>query len=298
MKIILHKIFKKINTLTYTLYQKYLKKYVKLSSKPFITGDTFRSQSNHILDDTCSIDHRKIKEGDIIFIKTDYLNEFFELHVSALPNKLVLVTHNSDTNIKENPFGSKLSEKSIHWFAQNLEIDITLEPFIHPLPIGFENRNWIKNGKLSVLRNVQIKDNKKNKIFCAFNTSTNKERIEILHHLDFNNNVEYFRRTGHKKYMDTLSEYKVSVCPPGNGIDTHRIWESLLVGTLPIVKKSPFTKNLFSLGVPLVLINSWNELESINENFITDVYSNNLTKLREQRFTENLFWMEKIKNVF
>ena len=97
--------------------------------------------------------------------------------------------------------------------------------------------------------------------------------------------------------MDTLSEYKVSVCPPGNGVDTHRIWESLLVETLPIVKKSHFTKNLFSLGVPLVLVNSWNELQSINENFITDVYSNNLTKLKEQRFTENLFWMDKLKNI-
>jgi hypothetical protein len=97
--------------------------------------------------------------------------------------------------------------------------------------------------------------------------------------------------------MDTLSEYKVSICPPGNGVDTHRIWESLLVETLPIVEKSHFTENLFSLGVPLLLINSWDELEAINENYIADAYSNNLTKLREQRFTENLFWMNKLKKV-
>jgi hypothetical protein len=155
----------------------------------------------------------------------------------------------------------------------------------------------LKNGKLSVLGNVVIKDNKKNKIFCAFNTSTNKERINILHHLDLNNNVEYFRRTSHRRYMDKLSEYKVSICPPGNGVDTHRIWESLLVETLPIVEKSHFTENLFSLGVPLLLINSWDELEAINENYIADAYSNNLTKLREQRFTENLFWMNKLKKV-
>lgn len=298
MKIIFYKIFRKINTLAYSLYQKYLKKYIKLSSKPFITGDTLRSQSNHILDDTSKINPRKIKTGDLIFIKTDYLNKFLELNLSELPDKLVLVTHNSDINIKRNPFGNQLSEKSIHWFAQNLEIDTTLEPFIHPLPIGFENRNWLKNGKLSVLRNVKIKDNKRNKIFCAFNTSTNKERIKILHHLDLNNNVEYFRRISHKRYMDTLSEYKVSICPPGNGVDTHRIWESLLVETLPIVEQSIFTENLFSLGVPLLLINSWDELEGINENFIADAYSNNLTKLRDQRFTDYLFWMNKLKKVF
>lgn len=297
MKIILYKIVRKINTLAFSLYQKYVKKYIKLSSKPFITGDTFRSQSNHILDDTSNIDYRKIKTGDMIFVKTDYLNKFLELYLSELPDKIVLVTHNSDINITKNPFGNKLSEKSIHWFAQNLELDSTLEPFIHPLPIGFENRNWLKNGKLSVLGNVVIKDNKKNKIFCAFNTSTNKERINILHHLDLNNNVEYFRRTSHRRYMDTLSEYKVSICPPGNGVDTHRIWESLLVETLPIVEKSHFTENLFSLGVPLLLINSWDELEAINENYIADAYSNNLTKLREQRFTENLFWMNKLKKV-
>jgi hypothetical protein len=298
MKIILYKIFRKINTLAFSLYQKNVKKYIKLSSKPFITGDTFRSQSNHILDDTSNIDHKRIKKGEMIFVKTDYLNKFLKLYLSELPDEIVLVTHNSDINITNNPFGNKLSEKSIHWFAQNLEIDITLEPFIHPLPIGFENRNWLKNGKLSVLRNVNIKDNKKNKIFCAFNTSTNKERIKILHHLDLNNNVKYFRRASHKIYMDTLSEYKVSICPPGNGVDTHRIWESLLVETLPIVEKSSFTENLFSLGVPLLLINSWDELAGIDENYIADAYSKNLTKLREQRFTENLFWMSKLKEVF
>jgi len=124
MKLILNKIFRKMNTYTYTLYQKYLKKYIKLSSKPFITGDTFRSQSNHVLDDTSRIDHKKVKTGDLIFIKTDYLKKFLELYLNVLPDKIVLVTHNSDTNIKKNPFGNKLSEKSIHWFAQNLEIDL------------------------------------------------------------------------------------------------------------------------------------------------------------------------------
>ena len=111
MKLILNKIFRKMNTYTYTLYQKYLKKYIKLSSKPFITGDTFRSQSNHVLDDTSRIDHKKVKTGDLIFIKTDYLKKFLELYLNVLPDKIVLVTHNSDTNIKKKSLWQQVIRK-------------------------------------------------------------------------------------------------------------------------------------------------------------------------------------------
>jgi hypothetical protein len=297
MKVILIKIFKKFGSLSYFLYRKYIKKHIKLSSDPFITGDTIRLYSNHVLDEASKINFAKIKAGDIVFVKTDYLGKFSKLNINELPNNTVLVTHNSDINIRENPFGDKLGEKSIHWFAQNLELDSTNNRFIHPLPIGFENRNWLKNGKLSVLRNTKNKEDKKDKILCAFNTSTNKERIKILYHLDSNDNVEYLRRTNHKKYMNTLSEYKISICPPGNGLDTHRIWESLLVKTLPLVKKTAFSNNLFLLGVPLLLIDSWDELEEINKNYIKDAYSTYQEKLKEQKFTNVNFWIEKMKEV-
>lgn len=298
MKVMLSKIFAKITTNVYIYYQKHLKKHLKLSSMPYISGDTFRAQSDHVLDDTSKIDPTKVKTGDILFVKTDYLDEFIQHCLPSLPDSLKLITHNSDINIEKNPFEDKLNNKSIYWFAQNLKIDFNSSQYIHPLPIGFENRNWLKNGKLSILKNTKITENKKDRILCAFNTSTNEQRIEILHNLDLNNNVDYLRRAKHKDYLRALSEYKLSVCPEGNGLDTHRIWESLLVETLPIVKKSTFTINLSSLGIPLMIIDDWKELQRLDKKQIEDIYSAKHIELKEKKYTKNTFWMEKVKKVF
>ena len=59
----------------------------------------------------------------------------------------------------------------------------------------------------------------------------------------FDNNLEYLKE---------LSKYKFSLCPPGNGLDTHRVWESLLVGTIPIVEDNELNNNFLKMGVPLV----------------------------------------------
>ena len=107
MKVIISKIFAKITTKFYIYYQKHLKKYFKLSSTPYVSGDTFRAQSNHVLDDTSKIDPKKVKTGDILFVKTDYLDEFIHNCLPVLPDSLKLITHNSDINIEKN-----LSEKN------------------------------------------------------------------------------------------------------------------------------------------------------------------------------------------
>ena len=52
------------------------------------------------------------------------------------------------------------------------------------------------------------------------------------------------------------------VCPEGNGIDCHRVWETLLLGRVPIVKKSK-AMNHFS-DLPILFVDKWNEIEDLN----------------------------------
>ena len=295
MKIVL-KILKKINNKLYFFYQKYFKNHIRISSNPYVSGDTFRSHSDHILDEVSAIDPFSVKSGEILFVKTNFLNEFIEKCLPHLPDNIKLITHNSDVGIESNPFNEELSRKSIYWFAQNLKFNVINNQYIYPIPIGFENRNWLKNGKLSVLKNVKVSEEKINGMLCAFNTSTNRERIDILHYLDLNNHVKYLRRVKHKDYMKTLSEYKLSICPEGNGVDTHRIWESLLVETLPVVKKSNFVENLSSVGVPLFIIENWNELQNLDEEKINYIYSTRYLELKNKEYISNKYWLNKIKS--
>lgn len=63
---------------------------------------------------------------------------------------------------------------------------------------------------------------------------------------------------GRKKYLRDIKSSKFVLCPRGNGIDTHRIWESLYMGSVPIVIYEN-THHLFT-DLPILFINSWEEL--------------------------------------
>ena len=62
-----------------------------------------------------------------------------------------------------------------------------------------------------------------------------------------------------RQYLRLLGEHEFSACPRGNGIDTHRIWESLYLGVVPIVERTGLTEHWSACGIPLVLVDDWSE---------------------------------------
>ncbi len=294
LKQFIKKVVTKLNNIFYIKYVKYFKKYLRLSSTPFISGDTFRSFSKHKFDESSKINIRKVKENDIVFVKTDFLEEFIENYMHKLPDKIKLITHNSDINITENLL-KKFESKKIHWFAQNLLIDIKNSNYIHLIPIGFENRNWFNNGKLKNLKNVKIPEKKIDKLFVGFNANTNAERVNALSNLDKNDIATFFRRAPHKKYLEEMARYKLSLCPEGNGVDTHRIWESLLVRTLPVMKETKFSTNLNSIGIPILLLKDWGEINELTSVQIADLYGKNLSSLIDTKVLYSKYWLDLIQ---
>ena len=69
MKQITKKIVNKIFSKIYIYYLRNIRKFIVLTSFPFVSGDTFKINSDHILDDRNKINYRNIKSGDIIFVK-------------------------------------------------------------------------------------------------------------------------------------------------------------------------------------------------------------------------------------
>ena len=275
------------------IYFRYFKKHLRLSSEPYISGDTFRKLAKHILDDSSSLKLKNIKNGDIIFIKSDYIELFFKKFISQLPNDIKLISHNSDNNII-NIHEKTIRQKNISWFAQNLNVLVKNEVKVYPLPIGFENRNWLKNGKIKNLKNTYNTELKSNSIICTFNPQTNPTRKDIYKLLENNLNVTKFINYDHKFYLQELSKHKLAICPEGNGLDTHRIWESLLVKTLPVVLKSNFSLNFKNLGVPLLLVESWSELKEFDKSKIENTYFEYKNKITNNEFTKIEYWKKFI----
>jgi hypothetical protein len=59
-------------------------------------------------------------------------------------------------------------------------------------------------------------------------------------------------------FYKELRNHRFCLCPSGNGIDTHRVWESIYVGTIPIVKHNLVHSDWMDL--PILFVNDWSEV--------------------------------------
>lgn len=67
---------------------------------------------------------------------------------------------------------------------------------------------------------------------------------------------------GWEIYCSQLSECYFSTCPMGEGFDTFRFWESLMMGAIPVVKDHPFYDTLceYYPNLPIVRVKEWEDL--------------------------------------
>jgi hypothetical protein len=70
-------------------------------------------------------------------------------------------------------------------------------------------------------------------------------------------------------YIRELSTYKFCISPPGRGIDAHRTWECLMVGTIPICISSPLDSIYRDL--PVIIVNNYSVITRtfLEEQYVT-----------------------------
>jgi hypothetical protein len=174
--------------------------------------------------------------------------DYFHIHQADLStlktNKIV--THNSDYPVSyalKRLDNAEIfeSNENLLWFSQNVDVD---HPRIFSIPIGFENSEWFPGLKKTdvLMRSRLNKNNLDKTILCSamFNPQTYPDRYKWLTYFQeqsfcFTKNC--INGQAFEEYAQKLSASWFSVCPRGNGIDTHRIWECLLCGTIPVVER-------------------------------------------------------------
>ena len=264
------------------------------SSSPFLTGDSIRNYCDHIFDETSSFNPLDVKENDIIFLKTDLKNIYFKYYHPSIESKYILITHNSDISIEKEDL-IYLDNKIKHWFATKL--NVLASNNLSALPYGLENRRWLKNGLVKNYKRILTVPTKKNdRILCSFNPNTNlveraplmniaKQKKDII---DINNFAES------NTYLKELSNYSFNLCPEGNNYESHRIWESLIFKTTPIVINNIVNQNFYNMGIPLIILDSWNDLINLTINDLHKINKKNLNKNYEI-FVDLNFWKSQIQ---
>ena len=72
-------------------------------------------------------------------------------------------------------------------------------------------------------------------------------------------------------YYKQLSKYKYFICPIGNGIQAPKIFECLLVRTIPVVINHPAFQDIKSYGFPILIVDCF---EQLNPQFLNKKYNN------------------------
>lgn len=172
----------------------------------------------------------------------------------------VLITHNSDEVVDErySSWLSRTGDKLTRWFAQNAELR---DPKIVPLPIGIANSMWPHGSLREAERAMRRQEGRARdkQLFVRFSVETHPARAAARQALAtaFPDAAAEAPHEGYRSYLAELGRHRFAAAPRGNGVDTHRIWESLYLGVVPIVERSPHTEHWLREGLPLLLIDDW-----------------------------------------
>lgn len=242
------------------------------------------------------------KKNNICYIKTDYFYEGkFIWRGNYHPDNIddICVIGHSDY-----PVTNEISNKFRLIFCINRQAD---NDNTYGLPLGLTNNSGeselhsIYGNTDIIIEVMSLNISKDNLAYLNINTNTfPSERNFILDRFDKQDwvkvgNIENTLE-GRKKFLKDIKSSKFVFCPRGNGIDTHRLWETLYMGSIPIVKYEN-AHHLFT-DLPILFIENWSE---INEEFLQEKYLEiinkewNLEKLK-MSYWEN-FIKDKIKKI-
>jgi hypothetical protein len=247
--------------------------------------------------------------GDSIYICTDALLNFSHNFIEKIHCPFTLLSGDSDTPITndfiQNREISKILNNTnlINWFAQNMVAD---HPKLHSIPIGMDYHTmWERPGIWGLSQQSPIAQerilmntfasapNFSDRFFagyCNWHFALDRgDRQNCLAKID--RGTCLFE----KSHLPRISSWQRQarcmfvISPEGAGIDCHRTWEAILLGCVPVVKKSKFSSLLDQL--PVVQLDDWSEFNS--KRMIQQV-----DRLTNEKFNFNsLFlnhWIEKI----
>jgi hypothetical protein len=284
----MYDIKRKIVYTTYRLFN------IRLSSYPYVSGDTFRAFADLKIDSIYDLRKvRIIRDGMIIFCATDVLDAFVEKVLPQITGKFILITHNSDYTVNEK-YLSLVNHRSLfHWFAQNSMLS---HEKITAIPIGLENRFYHNNGKLSNFNRLTGFGRGQNKrILCSFSVHTKPSIRQVALEALRSSGFADITRVDTSRYLELLSDYAFVASPEGNGVDCHRTWEALYLGVIPIVTGSDFYSQFPNF--PGLVFNQWEDLLRYDMASLLEAHLTCRQRLVHADFIWAPYWQNRINSV-
>lgn len=262
---------------------------MNFSKQSLVRSDLFEKVCDHTFwSDAQPAANANFKAGDIVFCKIDEVLKFFE-QLRLTRKKIILVTGEGDYSC--DPFRQQFLPLNVErWFATNVT---------HPhhrvtaLPLGLGGVEDV----ITLNIDAQKSDLPKNEwLYINFRPDTNPGVRQKIYDVfqaraQHENWMTFEPPNNHgcnEKFLAQLKRHRFVLAPPGNGVDTHRLWEALALGAYPIALRSSVLEP-FS-GLPILFVDDYSEVT-------LDFLKVQLEQL-EQKKKNNLmlqmsFWEEK-----
>ena len=278
---------KLISSKSFIFFANQINKDLRSSTKFFIKKKSPKNTSDKI---------------NIFYVGSDALEDF-ELNLRYHNKKFILITGDSDRTIsKKLDIYKRIlnNDNLLFWYSQNC---IARDKKIRQIPIGLDYISQFHNTHsfglnirdynllplkyekklLKIIKNSPTFSSRKSLIYCNYQFSlNNQDREDCLNSVDKKYCYFLKKRISYLENFKKQSKFKFILAPFGEGIDTHRVWEALLFGNIPIVKSSPLDK-LYK-NFPVLIVKSWKDLTYKRLMFA------------EKKFNNNSYFYEKLLN--
>nr|WP_321446120.1 hypothetical protein [uncultured Cohaesibacter sp.] len=222
--------------------------------------------------------------GDVgvIHLPVEALRRFAKWHMWRISKPFILVTGDSDLSVSHEDVDAKTLSRILQnrllqaWYAQNLVLDHSK---LHALPIGLDyhtlskaqegesSHSWGKSlsplAQEHELRKVHLEAGPLSKKSCrafsnwhfAANRGNRQDCLDqapegsIHYQPSFANRLESWRSN---------AGFAFTSSPFGNGLDCHRTWEAILLGSIPVVTRSSL--DCLYDDLPVLILADWSEL--------------------------------------
>ena len=269
----------------------------------WITGEKFKTVGDFIFGASASTRSKDdydglentlkiplLKNFDIIYTHTIYAQRLFAV-LSVIDEKVTVVTHNADVNVDDK---IKIPDNVIKWHTQNVN---TQNPKVESIPIGLENERWFKpiHKKEKMEAMLRTPKHRRNLVYMNHNVKTNpSERTkpyQVLENKSWVTTDVGVNGRGFESYLANVYSHKFVICPVGNGMDTHRTWETLYMGSVPIEKRN--LNNRFYTDLPICFVDDW---EEVTERYLEKWIIDNVEKNWNMSKLDFSYWKNKIRN--
>lgn len=261
------------------------------TSYPYLSGDAFALLADVVIDSGLLQDPKRLAKridtSGTVFCPSHLLEDFLDRIQVSSPIKILIIGNGDRNFTKEIPSLKSFSKYS---FIQNSYISDKCSVFT--LPIGLENKRLGMNGMIRF--NPKAFKGSRTGILVGPFSPTAKLRGDLTKEF-FENYSEFDVRENRldlKDYSKELHSHKYVLCPDGNGIDTHRLWEALYAGAIPVVSKNSWSDSLIQLEIPLIQTDSWtpkNILSAISKSKISICEPDNIEALWMPYWKERFF---------